>query len=203
MLVQPTVVELSAYVFAQTPDKSAARCCAFRPRRRPLVLVALCHCLDCQKRIGGTSGIAAFFSREHLEAEGESRRYRNRSTISVCSAGRRIQGAGAQARCDRGGRGFVRRSPVPSIIVNSLLALSMYMEIYSHPLAYALKRTKIDGLGRTLRHRFARRHRERQQITGGSNRSCRCCGKWLMLPMKGRNLRVALSERMLLHPYCV
>ena len=40
------------------------------------VMVALCHCLDCQKRTGSTYGIAAFFSREHVEVEGEFRTYR-------------------------------------------------------------------------------------------------------------------------------
>ena len=202
MLVQPAVVELSAYVFAQAPDWVRLVVAHSDLAADPLCW-SRCAIVLTARNASVVPLALPRFSRASTWAEGESRRYRNRSTISVCSAGRRIQGAGAQARCDRGGRGFVRRSPVPSIIVNSLLALSMYMEIYSHPLAYALKRTKIDGLGRTLRHRFARRHRERQQITGGSNRSCRCCGKWLMLPMKGRNLRVALSERMLLHPYCV
>jgi hypothetical protein len=40
------------------------------------IMVSLCHCLDCQKRTGSTYGIAAFFSREHVKATGESRTYR-------------------------------------------------------------------------------------------------------------------------------
>ena len=202
MLVQPAVVELSAYAFAQAPDWVRlvvahsdlaadplcwSRCAIVLTARNasvvPLALPRFSRASTWRRKgsLGDIAIALPFLSAVRVDVFREP----------------------AQTRCDRGGRGFVRRSPVPSIIVNSLLALSMYMEIYSHPLAYALKRTKIDGLGRTLSHRFARRHRERQQITGGSNRSCRCCGKWLMLPMKGRNLRVALSERMLLHPYCV
>src|SRR6516164_4295451 len=124
MLVQPTVVELSAYVFAQTPDKSAARCCAFRPRRRPLVLVALCHCLDSRN----ASAVPLAFPR--FSRASTWRRNGSLGDIAIAlpslSAVRvdRILGAGGQTRCDRGGRGFVRRSLVPSIIVNSLLALA-------------------------------------------------------------------------------
>ncbi|MET2825958.1 GFA family protein [Mesorhizobium shangrilense] len=33
-------------------------------------LVALCHCLDCQKRTGSTYGVAAFFERDKAAAEG-------------------------------------------------------------------------------------------------------------------------------------
>lgn len=35
--------------------------------------VSLCHCLDCQKRTGSTYGIAAFFSRDAVRAEGDAR----------------------------------------------------------------------------------------------------------------------------------
>lgn len=35
--------------------------------------VSLCHCLDCQKRTGSTYGIAAFFRRDAVRAEGEAR----------------------------------------------------------------------------------------------------------------------------------
>jgi hypothetical protein len=35
-------------------------------------LVALCHCLDCQRRTGSTYGIAAFFERGKVEAEGQA-----------------------------------------------------------------------------------------------------------------------------------
>ncbi len=35
-------------------------------------IVSLCHCLDCQKRTGSTYGIAAFFSREEVSAEGRA-----------------------------------------------------------------------------------------------------------------------------------
>lgn len=34
--------------------------------------VSLCHCLDCQKRTGSTYGIAAFFPRGAVEAEGRA-----------------------------------------------------------------------------------------------------------------------------------
>ncbi|PAY03602.1 aldehyde-activating protein [Bradyrhizobium sp. UFLA03-84] len=37
--------------------------------------VALCHCLDCQKRTGSTYGIAAFFGRADVEPQGEARQY--------------------------------------------------------------------------------------------------------------------------------
>jgi hypothetical protein len=43
------------------------------------VKVSLCHCLDCQKRTGSAYGIAAFFSREDVEQEGEFRTYRRGS----------------------------------------------------------------------------------------------------------------------------
>lgn len=39
-------------------------------------LVALCHCLDCQKRTGSTYGIAAFFERDKVAAEGTVHIYR-------------------------------------------------------------------------------------------------------------------------------
>ena len=37
--------------------------------------VSLCHCLDCQKRTGSTYGIAAFFPRDRVRAEGRASRY--------------------------------------------------------------------------------------------------------------------------------
>ena len=43
------------------------------------VKVSLCHCLDCQKRTGSTYGIAAFFPRKHIEADGLFRTYRRDS----------------------------------------------------------------------------------------------------------------------------
>ena len=48
--------------------------CAVEP-----VKVSMCHCLDCQKRTGSTYGIAAFFPRKHVEANGVSRTYRRAS----------------------------------------------------------------------------------------------------------------------------
>lgn len=39
-------------------------------------LVAQCHCLDCQKRTGSTYGVAAFFARDKVEAEGDASTYR-------------------------------------------------------------------------------------------------------------------------------
>jgi hypothetical protein len=38
--------------------------------------VSLCHCLDCQKRTGSTYGIAAFFPRNDVTANGAFRTYR-------------------------------------------------------------------------------------------------------------------------------
>jgi len=38
-------------------------------------LVSLCHCLDCQKRTGSTYGIAAFFTRDQVTAEGRTSTY--------------------------------------------------------------------------------------------------------------------------------
>lgn len=35
--------------------------------------VSLCHCLDCQRRTGSTYGVAAFFKRSDVTAEGEDR----------------------------------------------------------------------------------------------------------------------------------
>jgi hypothetical protein len=43
------------------------------------VSIAQCHCLDCQKRTGSTYGIAAFFSRKDVEANGDFRTYRRNS----------------------------------------------------------------------------------------------------------------------------
>ncbi|MGN1287671.1 MAG: GFA family protein [Bradyrhizobium sp.] len=37
--------------------------------------VALCHCLECQKRTGSTYGVAAFFPRADVEPQGEAREY--------------------------------------------------------------------------------------------------------------------------------
>jgi hypothetical protein len=37
--------------------------------------VALCHCLECQKRTGSTYGIAAFFPRVDVEPRGDARQY--------------------------------------------------------------------------------------------------------------------------------
>lgn len=41
--------------------------------------VSLCHCLDCQRRTGSTYGIAAFFPRERVRAEGRASRYERSS----------------------------------------------------------------------------------------------------------------------------
>ena len=37
--------------------------------------VSLCHCLECQRRTGSTFGIAAFFSRDAIQTEGNFRSY--------------------------------------------------------------------------------------------------------------------------------
>lgn len=44
--------------------------CEGEPRK-----VSLCHCLACQRRTGSTFGIAAFFDRASVRAEGRSRAY--------------------------------------------------------------------------------------------------------------------------------
>jgi len=38
-------------------------------------MVSLCHCLACQRRTGSTYGVAAFFHRDAIRAEGPSRTY--------------------------------------------------------------------------------------------------------------------------------
>jgi hypothetical protein len=48
--------------------------CLGEPRK-----VSLCHCLDCQRRTGSTYGVAAFFPREDVSAEGRSSTYRRPS----------------------------------------------------------------------------------------------------------------------------
>jgi len=42
-------------------------------------IVALCHCLECQRRTGSTYGIAAFFPRTDTSAEGRATSYRRSS----------------------------------------------------------------------------------------------------------------------------
>ncbi|MHC1944835.1 GFA family protein [Bradyrhizobium sp. UFLA06-06] len=37
--------------------------------------VSLCHCLECQKRTGSTYGVAAFFARADVAAQGEACEY--------------------------------------------------------------------------------------------------------------------------------
>jgi hypothetical protein len=41
--------------------------------------ISLCHCLDCQKRTGSTYGIAAFFHRQDVKAEGRTSTYKRAS----------------------------------------------------------------------------------------------------------------------------
>jgi hypothetical protein len=41
--------------------------------------VSLCHCLECQRRTGSTYGIAAFYPREEVSAEGRTSTYRRSS----------------------------------------------------------------------------------------------------------------------------
>ncbi|MCK5362860.1 MAG: GFA family protein, partial [Gammaproteobacteria bacterium] len=41
--------------------------------------VSLCHCLDCQRRTGSTYGIAAFFLRKEVRAEGRASTYKRSS----------------------------------------------------------------------------------------------------------------------------
>jgi hypothetical protein len=41
--------------------------------------VSLCHCLDCQRRTGSTYGVAAFFLREEVRAEGRASTYKRSS----------------------------------------------------------------------------------------------------------------------------
>lgn len=40
-----------------------------------LLKVSLCHCIECQRRTGSAFGIAAFFERSKVRAEGVSSRY--------------------------------------------------------------------------------------------------------------------------------
>jgi hypothetical protein len=48
--------------------------CAGEPQ-----LVAQCHCLDCQRRTGSVFGIAAFFARDRVKAEGDAKTFRRSS----------------------------------------------------------------------------------------------------------------------------
>jgi hypothetical protein len=41
--------------------------------------VSICHCLECQRRTGSTYGIAAFFLRNEVTAEGRASAYRRSS----------------------------------------------------------------------------------------------------------------------------
>lgn len=43
------------------------------------VLVALCHCVDCQRRTGSAFGVAAFYPREAVATSGEASRYQRAS----------------------------------------------------------------------------------------------------------------------------
>ena len=43
------------------------------------IKISMCHCLECQRRTGSTYGIAAFFARKDVEANGDFRTYRRGS----------------------------------------------------------------------------------------------------------------------------
>jgi hypothetical protein len=43
------------------------------------IKISLCHCLDCQRRTGSTYGIAAFFARKDVVANGDFRTYKRGS----------------------------------------------------------------------------------------------------------------------------
>jgi hypothetical protein len=43
------------------------------------IRISLCHCLDCQKRTGSTYGVAAFFSRTDVKANGVFQTFRRSS----------------------------------------------------------------------------------------------------------------------------
>jgi hypothetical protein len=43
------------------------------------IKISLCHCLDCQRRSGSTYGIAAFFTRQDVEANGDFRTFKRGS----------------------------------------------------------------------------------------------------------------------------
>jgi Glutathione-dependent formaldehyde-activating enzyme len=43
------------------------------------IRISVCHCLECQRRTGSTYGIAAFFARTDVEANGDFRTYRRGS----------------------------------------------------------------------------------------------------------------------------
>ena len=87
------------------------------------VKISLCHCLDCQKRTGSTYGVAAFFSRKDVEANGVFRTYRRDSdsgfavNFHFCSLRLySILGTGAATRCGCRCRGFVRRPHIPCAV---------------------------------------------------------------------------------------
>ena len=54
--------------------------------------VSICHCLDCQRRTGSAFGVAAFYAREQVEAEGPATRFTRNSdsgasiTFHFCGA---------------------------------------------------------------------------------------------------------------------
>ena len=72
--------------------------------------VSLCNCLACQKRTGSTYGIAAFFLREDVEANGRAQQFTRQSdsghkvTFHFCpNCGSTVfLGATSQSKHDRG-----------------------------------------------------------------------------------------------------
>ena len=55
-----------------------AHCCCGSLRAAALAepaVVLACHCTQCQRRTGAPFGVSAFFSREHIRAEGPSNVY--------------------------------------------------------------------------------------------------------------------------------
>ena len=64
------------------PDREAACCCGqlqVTVRGDP-VRVAMCHCLECQRRTGSTFGVQAFYPRDQVRlAKGIAKRYARRA----------------------------------------------------------------------------------------------------------------------------
>ena len=55
-----------------------AHCCCGSLRAEALVepiVVAACHCTECQRSTGAPFGVGAFFAKEHVRTEGPSKIY--------------------------------------------------------------------------------------------------------------------------------
>ena len=108
------------------------------------IKISMCHCLECQRRTGSTYGIAAFFARKDVEANGDFRTYRRGSdsgfavNLHFCpDCGSTVfLGAGAAARCDCHCGGVVCRSYIPC-------ALAIGLQRATSPLGVVLKLSNL------------------------------------------------------------